>query len=166
MGILSAPGEGRTSELSHLQRLWVQRSVKQCLQQTVMSAPQHSALEKQQQHERASYLFGNVSAGNSPLASYSGKKCLSLHCSFHLSMPVSLPHSNVCASTLVLHHTVPSWTDAKGNIRLYFAKIKASLLHWLWLALVEHVSSRDIQPQHKCFTKLAIVLGSQRGNGM
>lgn len=83
---------------------------KQCLQQTVMSAPQHSALEKQQQHERASDLCGNVSTGDSPLASYSGKKCLSLHCSFHLSMPISLPHSHACAS-----HTGPPSHCAQLN---------------------------------------------------
>lgn len=81
----------------------MQRAVKQTerLQQTVMSAPPPPTLhfEKQQQNERAWDLFGNVSAGSSPLL-------LTLEGS--AEPPLVFP--SLCPDLIrtLLGHTVPS----------------------------------------------------------
>lgn len=69
---------------------------------------------------------------------------------FHHSM---LTLVCLCPLTPILHPTVPSWLDAKANIRLYFWKIKAGISHLLCLVLAWFVSSKDLQPLYRktCF---------------
>lgn len=110
--------------------------------QKAVSALKHSTFEKLQQNKRTSNLFRNLFTGNNPLVSYSGKKLFSFH--------FSLLYAHTCVP--VSSHTHPP---------------SASISHLLCLILAWFVSSKDLQPLYKCFTKKpAFNLNSQRENWM